>query len=311
MVPTSMSANGASEVHLAMALYGQLASAKMLLNWPLQLAKFTADLRAGSRREAKPMEPHEKSLYKKLIDIALQDPFVQLIAGLIVVAFVASSAVAALGSGPKAIIGLALTVTGGLVLFVIRTVVVKYPDSPFVKIVAFISASVIIGVFLIFVLLLVPAATICWPEPYREMLSLPACAVSREITPKNDATPKNGDIFELPDSTRLPSVLYNPENSNYTVLIFYRSPRIRDAENIVGTLLKAGYKSNASESDLNEVRADDKRPGSSLIKSTAMARPIVDDVHRIVKLAIPLKADFIKDSPDELRAIRDVQVILF
>src|ERR1700730_5988234 len=106
---------------------------------------------------------------KRLIDVGLKDPFIRGIAGVVAIAAVASFTISALGSGPKAVIALALSLAFGVVLVVLRTLM-KYVDSSFVRIVCFVSSAVIMGVFLTFAVLLVPAAVICWPQPFAQLI---------------------------------------------------------------------------------------------------------------------------------------------
>jgi len=106
-------------------------------------------------------------------------PVVAAIAGVVVIATAASIAISALGSGAKAIITIALSLLFGVALVILRALM-KYVDSTFVKVVCFASAAVIMTVFLVFTVLLVPAAVICWPQPYAQLLSLPNCLAQIE-----------------------------------------------------------------------------------------------------------------------------------
>jgi hypothetical protein len=110
----------------------------------------------------------------------------------------------------------------------------------------------------------------------------------------------------------LPNVTPNPENAKYIVLVFYRPDRFDDAQHIVGALKSAGYNSDAMQSSLNEVLAPDKRAKTSLIKTTTAARPIVDDVLKLVKVAIPMNKDFVSIFPDDAPLQRgSIQISLF
>jgi hypothetical protein len=110
----------------------------------------------------------------------------------------------------------------------------------------------------------------------------------------------------------LPNVTFNPENAKYVVLVFYRPDRFDDAQHIVGALKSAGYMSDAMQSSLNEVMAPDKRPKTSLIKTTSLARPIVDDVSKLVKAAIPMNKDFVSIFADDAPLQRgSIQISLF
>jgi hypothetical protein len=135
-----------------------------------------------------PQSKQDDQIYKRLIDVALKDPFIRGIGGVVVIAVVASFATSALGSGPKAVIALALSLAFGVVLVVLR-VLMKNVDSSFVRIVCLASSAVIMSVFLVFAVLLVPAAVICWPQPYAQLIGLPNCGLS--VTPPPPAPTVN------------------------------------------------------------------------------------------------------------------------
>lgn len=235
-----------------------------------------------------------------LINVGLRDPFVRVIAGMAAIAFAASYAISALGSGTKAIITLALCLGFGVVLVVLRTLM-KYVDSPFVKIVCFASSAVIMLVFLVFAVLLVPAAVICWPHPYADLLSLPNCAMVAIKQVPFKPVPFTGTAITL-----------DPDKSKYLVVVLFRPDRRSDAEHVVGALQSAGYQSTGVESNLDEVFAPDKRRDSSLIKTSALARPTVDDVAKVVRFAVPSKADFVSLFQTDVTLHKgDVQVDLF
>ena len=121
------------------------------------------------------MAENQDALYDRLVKVGLQDPFIRAVAGMVVIAVAASFAISALGSGTKSVITLALALTFGVVV-VLRTLM-KYIDSVFVKIVCLASCGVIMSVFLIFAIFLVPAAFICWPHGYAQLLDLQSCQV--------------------------------------------------------------------------------------------------------------------------------------
>jgi hypothetical protein len=94
------------------------------------------------------------------------------------------------------------------------------------------------------------------------------------------------------------------------VLVFYRSNRQSDAEQIVGALLSAGYQSEGQDSTLNEVVAPNRSPGLSLIKTSELAQPVVTDVSRITQLAVP--ASEVTVFPDVVAFARgNIQIDLF
>src|SRR5204863_3176070 len=130
-------------------------------------------------RQAGAMAKKKDATYDRLIKVGLQDPFIRGIAGVVVIATAASIAISTLGSGTKAIITIALSLLFGVVLVILRALM-KYADSTFVRMVCFASSAVIVTVFLVFTVLLVPAAVICWPQPYAQLLNLPNCLASIE-----------------------------------------------------------------------------------------------------------------------------------
>jgi hypothetical protein len=123
------------------------------------------------------MAKKNDAIYDRLIKVGLQDPFMRGIAGVVLIATAASLAISALGSGTKAVISIVLALLFGVVLVVLRALM-KYADSTFVRVVCFASSAVIMTVFLVFTVLLVPAAVICWPQPYAQLLNLPNCSLA-------------------------------------------------------------------------------------------------------------------------------------
>ena len=108
------------------------------------------------------------------------------------------------------------------------------------------------------------------------------------------------------------NISLNPDNAKYTVRVFYRTGRKEDAEHVVGALLTAGYKSDGVESSLDEVITPNRSPDTTLIKTTAQARPALDGVVGIVKIAIPVKAAAISLFPEDATLRNaDLQVLLF
>jgi hypothetical protein len=80
-------------------------------------------------------------------------------------------------------------------------------------------------------------------------------------------------------------------------MVYYRSDRQADAEHIVGALLSVGYRADGRKSSLYEVIAAKRKPGTTLIKTTELAQWMVDDVSRVAKLAIPVRASMATISP--------------
>src|SRR5262249_42419270 len=167
------------------------------------------------------------------------------------------------------------------------------------------SAGVIMSVFLVFAVFLIPAAFICWPPPYAKILGLMNCVsvISDTSTSKGPFTPKPyvGS-----------GITSNPENFKFNVMVYYVAERQGDAEKVVGAMLHAGYKSDGQESDLNEVIVPDRRSGTIVIRTTAGARPIVEEVSRVVRLALPTGVSHMSALPEDFPLQRaDLQVLLF
>jgi len=246
------------------------------------------------------MPKKKDTTYDRLIKVGLQDPFIRGIAGVVVIATVASIAISTLGSGTKAIITIALSLLFGVVLVVLRALM-KYADSTFVRLVCFASSAVIVSVFLVFTVLLVPAAVICWPQPYAQLLNLPNCLAAIELEKPFTPVEYTGT-----------GITHNADNDRYLVLVFYRAERKQDAERIVGALRSAGYRSDGSESSLDEIPVPDRHPGLTLVRTTALARPIAGEVSKVVRLAIPVKASSVSVFPDDSAFQRgNIQVDLF
>jgi TIR domain len=109
-----------------------------------------------------------------------------------------------------------------------------------------------------------------------------------------------------------PAVTFNSDNQRYLVFVFYRPDRLEDARHIVGALLSAGYRSEGSGSSLNEVIAPNRNPNTTLIKTTALARPVVDEVAKVVRIAIPVKASSVMLFPEDAPLQRgNIQIDLF
>jgi len=139
-----------------------------------------------------PRKPRDNSLYGELISVGLRDPFIRGIVGLVVIALAASFAISTLGSGPKAIITLALSLSFGVILVILRAVITNI-DNAFVKLICFTSVGVIVSVFLVFAVFLIPAAFICWPPIYAAMLGLTSCAQEPSLVVKDRPSSHSSD----------------------------------------------------------------------------------------------------------------------
>jgi hypothetical protein len=238
-------------------------------------------------------------VFNEMIKVGLADPFIRAIVGVVAVATAAAFAVSVIGDGTRAVIAVGLSLMFGVVLVVLR-VLMKNLDSPIVRWLCLFASGVIIAVFLALIVLAVPAITVCWPAMYRETMGLQPCGgvpQARAFAP----TP-----YVAPD------IKYDPANRATQVLVFYRAARQRDAERLVGALRSAGYASDGVESDLNEVVADNRSPGVSLIKTTGAARSITPEILRISQLVMPDRAPLIGIYPVDTALKRGaIQVDLF
>jgi len=122
-----------------------------------------------------PRKRKNDAVYDQLIRVGLRDPFIRGIVGLVVISAAGSFALSTLGNGTKAIITLALSLSFGVILVILRAVMANI-DNVFIKWICLTSAGVIMSVFLIFAVFLIPAAFICWPPTYANMLGLASCA---------------------------------------------------------------------------------------------------------------------------------------
>jgi hypothetical protein len=240
----------------------------------------------------------EPDIRSQLIRVGLEDPFIRTIAGMGAIATAVGFVVSILGDGTRAAIAVGLSLMFGVVLIILR-VLMNNTEGAFVKYLCLASSAIIIGVFLALIIFAVQAITVCWPESYRETLGLKACPVQ----------PSQVRAF-TPVAYSGQGISFNPDNKKYLVLVFYRSNRQSDAEQIVGALLSAGYQSEGQDSTLNEVVAPNRSPGLSLIKTSELAQPVVTDVSRITQLAVP--ASEVTVFPDVVAFARgNIQIDLF
>jgi hypothetical protein len=106
-------------------------------------------------------------------------------------------------------------------------------------------------------------------------------------------------------------VTFNAANANYQVLVFYRADRQEDAEYIVGALKTAGYKSDGSQSTLDEVLTPDRNQGTTVIKTTARGRLVLDGVRQFIDIARPVAASPLIFPGDAPLQRGDIQIDLF
>jgi hypothetical protein len=233
--------------------------------------------------------------YRQLVSIGLKDPFIRQIAGAAALAVTASSVIYVVGSGINAIISVALLLSFG-VIFVILQTLMNNMNSSFVRTAAFVASSIIMGIFLVFGVLLIPAATICFPKNFAILLGLKSCSVEEKIA-----------FRPVP----FPNIAYNPANGSRRVVVFYRPERLQDAERIVGALLSAGYRSDGISSSLLELNPPS--PGATtVLRWTAPAESALAEVSELIRTAIPIKASTlsVKSTPSSFSQ-GELQINLF
>jgi hypothetical protein len=242
------------------------------------------------------MSDISNNTYGRLVSIGLKDPFIRQIAGVAALAVTATFVILVLGTGVNAILTLSLLLSFGVVLVILRTLM-NNMDSSFVKTACFIASTIIMGIFLIFGVLLVPAATICYPPDFAIMLGLNSCKVG--------AAPV-ADKFE---PVAFPMIHFDPANGGRRVKVIYRSERLSDAERIVGALRSAGYQSDGVNSTLLELTPP--FPGATVLKWNSSAQATLPDVSELVRTAIPVKALTLSVSPSASSFNDDLQIDLF
>jgi hypothetical protein len=237
--------------------------------------------------------------YRQLVSIGLKDPFIRQIAGAVALAFTASAVIYVAGSGINAILSVALLLSFGVIFVILRTLMSNM-DSSFVRTACFVASSIIMGIFLVFGLLLIPAATICFPKDFSVLLGLNSCAKEQIVTKE--------EIVFRPVS--FPKIDYNPANGSRRVVVFYRPSRLEDAERVVGALLSAGYQSDGVSSDLLELAPPS--PGATVLRWTASAESALAGVSELIRTAMPVKASSlsVKTTPSSFSQ-GELQINLF
>lgn len=231
--------------------------------------------------------------YRQLVSIGLKDPFIRQIAGAAALAFTASSVIYVAGSGINAILSVALLLSFGVIFVILRTLM-NNMDTSFVRTACFVASTVIMGIFLVFGLLLIPAATVCFPKNFSTLLGLNSCstveAVFRPVS--------------------FPKIDYNAANGSRRVVVFYRPSRLEDAERVVGALLSAGYQSSGVSSDMLELTPPS--PGATVLRWTASAKSALAGISGLIRTAIPVRASSlsVKSTPSSFSQ-GELQINLF
>lgn len=231
--------------------------------------------------------------YRQLVSIGLKDPFIRQIAGAAALAFTASSVIYVAGSGINAILSVALLLSFGVIFVILRTLM-NNMDTSFVRTACFVASTVIMEIFLVFGLLLIPAATVCFPKNFSTLLGLNSCstveAVFRPVS--------------------FPKIDYNAANGSRRVVVFYRPSRLEDAERVVGALLSAGYQSSGVSSDMLELTPPS--PGATVLRWTASAESALAGISGLIRTAIPVRASSlsVKSTPSSFSQ-GELQINLF
>ncbi len=231
--------------------------------------------------------------YRQLVSIGLKDPFIRQIAGAAALAFTASSVIYVAGSGINAILSVALLLSFGVIFVILRTLM-NNMDTSFVRTACFVASTVIMGIFLVFGLLLIPAATVCFPKNFSTLLGLNSCSTVETV-------------FR---PVSFPKIDYNPANGSRRVVVFYRPSRLEDAERVVGALLSAGYQSSGVSSDMLELTPPS--PGATVLRWTASAESALAGISGLIRTAIPVRASSlsVKSTPSSFSQ-GELQINLF
>ena len=231
--------------------------------------------------------------YRQLVSIGLKDPFIRQIAGAAALAFTASSVIYVAGSGINAILSVALLLSFGVIFVILRTLM-NNMDTSFVRTACFVASTVIMGIFLVFGLLLIPAATVCFPKNFSTLLGLNSCSTVETV-------------FR---PVSFPKIVYNAANGSRRVVVFYRPSRLEDAERVVGALLSAGYQSSGVSSDMLELTPPS--PGATVLRWTASAESALAGISGLIRTAIPVRASSlsVKSTPSSFSQ-GELQINLF
>lgn len=135
-----------------------------------------------------------------MIKIGLRDPFIQGIVGVVAIATAIGIAIKTLGDGKNTIIAVALALIFGVILVVFRVLILNI-NNTIVRWLCIFSSVTLTGVFLIFVILTLPAVTFCWPPLYAAFLGVRGCVAAYEtatISPQmSDLHDQNGNYVGI------------------------------------------------------------------------------------------------------------------
>ena len=127
-----------------------------------------------------------------------------------------------------------------------------------------------------------------------------------EVISKEDrkVSPKIATIEEAGKPTRK-----QVQNSEFSVLIFYRENKHILAKAILSKVLKSGYKSSATQSVLREAKKQYKEGTVSIVWESGTEKT-VDDLKEIILSVSPSTKIAIAPAPYDLKR-GDVQILLF
>jgi hypothetical protein len=155
------------------------------------------------------------------------------------------------------------------------------------------STAAIFGILAMFIILLIPAATVCWPREYAMALGMCSYPELRTFTP-----------------IMAPWVTYNGENNNRQAFVFYRPHRLADAERIVGALRSAGYEADGIQSDLSEMTPP--HSDATVLRYTSKEQSSAGNVLSLIRIAIPGRTSSISVSSGPSSLTRgDFMIVLF
>jgi hypothetical protein len=136
------------------------------------------------------------STRQALMRAGMRDPFIQGIIGIVAIATAIGIAVKTLGDGKNTIIAISLALIFGVVLIVFRVLIINI-NNTVVRWLCIFSSVTLTGVFLIFVILTLPAVTFCWPPLYANFLGVHGCANAAGRPKMSDLRDQNGNYVGI------------------------------------------------------------------------------------------------------------------
>ncbi len=99
------------------------------------------------------------------------------------------------------------------------------------------------------------------------------------------------------------------QNSNYSVLVFYKSEQQVKGSALADVLLAAGFRSSATPTDLKEAIKQFK-PNQAWVIYTPQGKEKLSDVEKILMASVPGMQIIVEPKPSDLRR-GDIQILLF